>query len=158
MRVRRLKFRVNSQHPTVIFRRPMLLSNVMRFLMLCHISNITFQSIFSTSIHILILSSNHPKCPTSMKLTSSYCFHFGLKISSHKLQYFRNDKYFFGHNFMRCGQLAYYLSMPPQYCHASYNDLFSHSCPKVSTNLSNLALHASLSNVVNPNFIISLSN
>ena len=46
----------------------------------------------------------------------------------------------------------------PQNCHALYNDLFSHSCLKVSTNSSNPTLFTSLSTTANPNFMINLSN
>lgn len=49
-------------------------------------------------------------------------------------------------------------SMLPQNRHASYNDLFTHSCLKVSTNLTNSALLVSLSTAINPSFMINLSN
>ena len=138
------------------------MSNVIRFLMLHHNSNTTLRSIFATSIPILILSSNHPKCPTSNKackwLLLSFCFENLLSQIAILEGMTSIFLFFFCQSFMRCGQLAYYLSIPPLYCHASYNDLFSHSCLKVSTNSCNLALHALLLNVVNPNFITNLSN
>ena len=80
----------------------------------------------------------------------------------HKLQHLRNDILFlflfFCQSLMRCGQLVYHPLMPPQNCHASYNDLFSHACLKVSTNSSNSVLFASLSTAINPKFMINLSN
>ena len=66
--------------------------------------------------------------------------------------------FFLGKSFMRCGQLVYQLLMAPQNRHTSYNNLFSHSCLKVSTNSSNSTLLASPSHVVNPKFMIYLSN
>ena len=50
----------------------------------------------------------------------------------------------------------YHSLMPPQDCHASYNNLFSHSCLKASTNSSNSALLASLSTAINLNFMMNL--
>ena len=126
--------------------------------MLRHNSNIALQSIFSTSIphndtqiKVSEVSNFNKACKW---LLIAFCFENPLSRIA-ILEGMTSD---FCQSFMRCGQLVYHLSMPPQNCHAAHNDLFSHSCLKVSTNSSNSALLASHSTAINLNFMINLSN
>ena len=129
------------------------------FIMLCHNSTTALQLIFSTSnLH----NDTHSKASkvsnfneARKRLLIPFCFENHLSQITILKGY---DKYFFCQSFMRCGQLVYHLLLPPQICHASYNNFFSHSCLKFSIDSSNLALLASLSTAINPNFMINLQS
>ena len=124
--------------------------------MLCHNTNIAHQSIFSNSI------MHYDNCIKASKVSNfneahkwlliEFCFENPLS----QITILEGITSVLCQSFMRCGnQFIYHSLMPPQNCHASYNDLFSH-CIKVSTNSSNSALLASISTAVNQNFTINL--
>ena len=122
--------------------------------MLRHNSNIALQPIFSNSIphnDTCIKASKVSNFNEACKwLLVAFCFENPLS------QIIMTS--YFGQSFMRCGQSVYHSLMLPQNCHALFNDLFTYSCLKVSTNPSNSTLFASFFIVVNPNFTINLSN
>ena len=129
--------------------------------MLCHTSNISLQIIFSismphidTPIEASKVSNSIPHNEARKWLLIAYCFENHLSL----IAILEEMTSMFCQSFMGCGQLVYHLLMPPQNCHASCNDLFSHSCLKVSTNSSNSTLIASLSTAIDPSFVNKLSN
>ena len=105
--------------------------------MLCHNSNTTLQSIFSnfiphkdTCIKAFKVSNFNEACKW---LLIAFCFENPLS----QIVMLKGMTSIFCQSFMRCGQLVYQLVDDPQNYLASYNNLFSHSCLKVSTNSSN---------------------
>jgi hypothetical protein len=64
----------------------------------------------------------------------------------------------FWHNLMRFGQFDFHSKVQPHSEHASWIDVWGHSCQIVSTNSNIFVLHASWSFSEGTNFSINLSN
>ena len=76
-----------------------------------------------------------------MKLASGSWYHFCFVSPLSQIALLEGTtSSFFCQSFMRRGKLVNHSLMPPQNCHASYDDSFPHLCLEVSTNSSNLAL------------------
>ena len=115
--------------------------------MLRHNSNIALQFIFFTSI---------PHNDTHIKASKVSNFNEACKLSMIAFSF----KYLLSQIIMTSnfGQLVYHSLMPPQNCHALFNDLLHVHVSKFCKNSSNSALLASFLIVVNPIFLVKLSN
>ena len=132
--------------------------------MLHHYSNVALQSIFSNFIphnNTCIKASKVSNCNEARKwLLIEFCIENSLSqiaILEEMASEFLFLFFIFWPKFHEMRPIDIPLVSVPKKCLASYNDLFSNSCLKVSTNLSNSALLALHSTGVNPIFMINLS-
>ena len=93
-----------------------------------------------TLSHIMILASKHPKCPNFNEARKWLLIAFCYEIPLLQIAIVEVMTSIICQSFMRCGQVVYTTCWCPHKIdgHASYNDLFSHSCFKASTKLKQL--------------------
>ncbi len=108
-------------------------NQIIWFLMLHHIPNITFHSIF---FHFIMHNDTHIKAFKAYGFRKAHkwlliviCF----EISLSQIVILEIIIRTFGQHSTRCGQLTRHSLMHLPYHHASTNDLFSNLCLKVST-------------------------